>query len=292
MPNALIKFTGSTTGPGGDGEALIGLEGETVTVANVDNTDVDKWQFEVLYSPPGSAITRGVKQAFSTTATWQFVPDSTECFVIRLRVRDANGNESVDDRVFGVREADTDRLVPPFKATGAAMNFGGQTDGWQPYLREYLTALDEIERSGLAKLKGEGVDNVLTSSALAIHYTGDAHANEWDYKIPSIQTTDGTVTTVFTFPTSAGRVYYLTGFITGSSSTAGLRLLYRIEAFFDNVAGTLTQRITTPVTEVHESSTAAVVTVEANAQNIRVRVQGTATATRWRGRLFLHEGLP
>ncbi len=147
MPNALIKFSGSTTGAGADGQALIGIEGETVTVANVDDTNVDKWQFELLYVPPGSAISRGVKQAYSSTATWTFVPDSSECFVVRLRVKDANGNESVDDRAFGVLEADGS-LIPPFLASSRSLNFSGQGDGWHPAFRAALKKLSRIQKQG------------------------------------------------------------------------------------------------------------------------------------------------
>lgn len=143
--NASIKFSGSTTGAGGDGRALIGIQGETVTVANSDDTDVEQWQFEILYVPPTSALTRGVKQVYSTDPNWTFVPDSSESFLIRLRVKDADGNESVDDRVFSVLEA-TGRLISPFKGSARSMNYGGQTDGWWPYHRAYQKAVDYLSR--------------------------------------------------------------------------------------------------------------------------------------------------
>lgn len=143
MVDALIKFTGTVTGAGPDGEALLGAIGETVTVANVDDTDVDKWQFEILYSPPGSAITRGIKQAYSTTPDWDFVPDVSECYLVRLRVKDVNGVESVDDRAFGILETNG-RLRPPGRATRSSVNFGGQDDGWWFFFRQYLVAIDAV----------------------------------------------------------------------------------------------------------------------------------------------------
>lgn len=148
MPSALIKFEQESPGPGEgpDGEALIGVAGTAVTVSNVDDTDVEEAQFEILYVPPASALTAGVKQAYSSTLTWDgFEPDVSGCYVIRLRVRDELGNESVDDRVFGVLE-DTGRLIPPF-AFGRSLNFGGQTQGWLPYARAYFEAVDQIDRN-------------------------------------------------------------------------------------------------------------------------------------------------
>lgn len=142
--NASIKFTGSITGAGPDGEALVGQTGEVVTVSNVDNTNVAKWQFELLYVPPGSAITRGVKQAYSSTMTWAFTPDTTECFLVRLRVKDAAGNESVDDRIFAIPQTSSGRIIPPFKSSSKTMNIGGQEDGWHPYFRAYLIAVDAL----------------------------------------------------------------------------------------------------------------------------------------------------
>lgn len=145
--NALIKFTQLTPGPGvgADGQAMLGVVGTLVTVANVNNTNVDKAQFELLYVPPTSALTVGVKQAYGATLTWTFTPDVTEGFVVRLRVKDVNGNESVDDRVFGVVET-SGRFIPPF-AKGAALNVLGALYGWHKYLRAFLKAIDVLDNS-------------------------------------------------------------------------------------------------------------------------------------------------
>lgn len=145
MPSARIRFTQVAPGPGvgGNGYALLGVVGTPVLVENVDNTGVDKAQFELLYVPPTSALTVGVKQAYSATLTWSFTPDVRECFVVMVRVKDVNGNESVDVRVFGIVES-TGRLIVPV-VRGEAMNFGGQAFGWQPYQRAYNKTVDTLE---------------------------------------------------------------------------------------------------------------------------------------------------
>ncbi len=152
MPNASLKFTQGSPGPGagGNGYAVIGVAGTLVTAANVDNTGVYNAQFELLYVPPGTALTTGVKQAYAVDGPpptldtdWTFTPDVAGCYAVRIRVKDSQGNESVDDRVFAVLEA-SGRLIPG-PVGGRAMNFLGQLLGWLPYVREYFLALDALE---------------------------------------------------------------------------------------------------------------------------------------------------
>lgn len=162
MPSALINFTQNAPGPGvgGGGRALMGVTGTLVTVSNDDDTNVAQSQFEILYSPPTSAIAAGVKQAYSTTKTWTFTPDVTGGFVVRLRVKDSQGNESVDDRVFGVLEG-SGRFVPPLVA-GRALNFLNQTLGWLPYVRDYLLAVDANEQ------RAGGIEKTLVTNTTGL----------------------------------------------------------------------------------------------------------------------------
>lgn len=169
MPNAQIKFTQNSPGPGAgvDGQALMGVTGTVVTVASVLNTDVANAQFELLYVPPGSALTTGVKQAYSVAdppvldSDWTFTPDVAGGFVVRLRVKNLQGNESVDDRVFGVVE-ESGRFIPPFGVGARALNFLGNALGWLPNLRDYLLAVDANEK------RGSGREATLTTTTTGL----------------------------------------------------------------------------------------------------------------------------
>lgn len=130
-----------------------------------------------------------------------------------------------------------------------------------------------------------------------VRYIAEPKSDQRDIQIDSIVTTDATPTDLFTFATTAGRSYYLAGFIEGTTSSLAGRWLYRIEQYYDNQSGTLTARISAPtggVTEIHETSSSLTLVADTNLQSIRVRIATglAATTVRWRGRLFLHEGLP
>jgi hypothetical protein len=135
-----------------------------------------------------------------------------------------------------------------------------------------------------------GVAGVLTRTATTTLDNGEAKTTGRDIIPTSIQTTDGTVTNLYTFTTTTSRVYVLRGLVSCATTTAAGYGLWSIEALFDNQGGTLTQRVASPVTTVAESSVALDVTVDASAGAIRVRVTGlAATNIRWTGRLYLHE---
>ena len=134
-------------------------------------------------------------------------------------------------------------------------------------------------------------------SATTLQYTGDARSIQQDIQITSVVTTDATATTLWTYTTTSGRTYYLTGFIEGTTSSLASRFLYRVEQYFDNQLGTVNARISSPtggITELHETSGSLTIAAEASGTSIRVRITTglAATTIRWRGRLFLHEGLP
>lgn len=137
--------------------------------------------------------------------------------------------------------------------------------------------------------------SVVTSKV--VRYIGDAFSDQRDIQIDSIVTTDATATNLFTFATTAGRSYYISGFIEGTTTSLAGRWLYRIEQYYENASGTLTARITSPtggVTELHETSSSITLVADVTGTTLRVRISTglAATTIRWRGRLFIHEGLP
>jgi len=78
MPSvtALIQF--DQGGPGTPGQAFVGSTGSLVTVTNDDNTNVNSWQIDLVYTPPGSAVPVAIPLAFNdanNTPTATFTPD-------------------------------------------------------------------------------------------------------------------------------------------------------------------------------------------------------------------------
>ena len=143
MANAQIDFTqGENTG--GPGFALIGVAGTPVQVSNGDNSNLANWQFTMLDTGPGSALSRGVVQN-GALPTYTFTPDVTGCYVILLTTTDNEGNVYSDTRVFGILEL-SGRLIPSYEATDNAMNFVissvENTRGWSPFVQAYLKAVD------------------------------------------------------------------------------------------------------------------------------------------------------
>jgi hypothetical protein len=142
-PVAAVQFTqGATVGTAG--QALFGVDGTAVVVANGNNTNVQAWTFTIIDVPPGSAVPTGVVQSGSSP-TYTFTPDVTGGYHVQVTVAAADGTGVMvqDDRVFGVQTV-TGRFVPPFKATDSAVNFAGQMRGWAPYMEGWLDPLDGV----------------------------------------------------------------------------------------------------------------------------------------------------
>lgn len=131
---ASIKFVqGASLPPAG--ESLIGVLSTTVTVSSADNTDVATWEWSTIDKPPGSsAVPLGI---FSTANAFTFAPDVRGGYHFQLKVRDINGIESTQRRVFQVAET-SGYVIPPFDAMGPSLNFSGNTRGWAKYLEELL----------------------------------------------------------------------------------------------------------------------------------------------------------
>ena len=143
MPvTAAIQFTqGATTAP--PGQALVTFALVTpVVVSNGDNTDVVWWEYELIDVPSDSTVPLGPIGGPSLP-TASFAPDVRGSYCVRLTVTGLDGRTAVDVRVFAVYEV-SGRLIPPFRASASAINFGGQTRGWSPYLEAYLKAVDDI----------------------------------------------------------------------------------------------------------------------------------------------------
>lgn len=138
MPaTALIKFVQGFSAPPA-GEALIGPTGVPVTASNGDNSGVATWEWVTVDKPPGStAIPSGV---ITTASSFVFTPDLAGGYHLQLKVRDIDGIESVDRRVFQVAEP-SGHVIPPFDALAPALNFSAQTRGWAKYLEELLRFL-------------------------------------------------------------------------------------------------------------------------------------------------------
>jgi hypothetical protein len=129
--SAAIQFTQSFTTPPA-GQSMIGIDGETVTVANGDNTGVTAWNYEMLSVPPGSTVPLGV---IGTTPSVTFTPTpgvTGGCYRIRLTVTGAGVAQDI--RNFGIPNA-RGWIIPPFQGnpiplTFNELNFVGQGEGW------------------------------------------------------------------------------------------------------------------------------------------------------------------
>jgi len=130
---------------------MLGTTGLVVTVENVNNTNVQSWQIDLLYSDPSSGVTPATPFAFSdngSTPTATFTPDVRRSYRWQLKVWSTPNRpgtpDDTDIRVFSVPEANT-LVIPPAQIWPKPlpdprsgdpgnklneMNFGGQPDGW------------------------------------------------------------------------------------------------------------------------------------------------------------------
>lgn len=134
-----LKFT---QGPNTDtaGRAVAGtLTDGVCNITNGVNTDIHHWEIELLYSPPGSAVTPAVlASAVSNTPASSFTPDVAGCYRVRERVYDVFGVLNEDIRNFGVPNF-RGIIIPPYQNNplpidvslkADELNFGGQAFGW------------------------------------------------------------------------------------------------------------------------------------------------------------------
>lgn len=138
---AVIQFTQgpNTAAPG---TAVIGtMTDGAVTCASTANTGVHAYSWTMIDVPEGSAIPLGVFSASQVTTFPQ--PDLRGGYLVQLVTSDEVGGSASALLSFQVLEA-SGRLIPSFKASDLATNFGGQKRGWAKYLTEWLKHLDVL----------------------------------------------------------------------------------------------------------------------------------------------------
>lgn len=136
---SLLKFTqGSNTDSAG--RAVVGtMTDGAVTCSNGDNTGVTSWKYELLYTPPGSAIATTV-QGPNSTPTFAFAqPDAEGSYRVQLTTV-AAGVTDVDIRNFivlknGYAIPPPQINPPPLPISGPGskpdeMNYAGQVAGY------------------------------------------------------------------------------------------------------------------------------------------------------------------
>ena len=151
MPaSALLKFVQGAT-IGGDGRALVGVIGSSVTISNVNNTGVQSWQIDLVYADPTSALVVSTPYASndsSSTPSATFTPDVRRSYRWMLKVWSVANRvgqpDSIDIRQFGVRELNGALIAAPMiwplplpdprtgepTAKPLELNYDGQLDGW------------------------------------------------------------------------------------------------------------------------------------------------------------------
>jgi hypothetical protein len=147
---ALIKFTQGVV-VGTSGWALVGVASTTVHIANADNTGVQSWQVDLLYTPPDSAVAVAVPLAFSNSSASpaaSFDPDVRGSYRVQLKVwsvpNRAGDPDDIDIRNFCI-PGNLNFIIPPYQkdpdplptlASGAPgakpneMNINGHELGW------------------------------------------------------------------------------------------------------------------------------------------------------------------
>ncbi len=115
---ALIKFTQTPT-VGTAGQAMLGVTGVAVSVANNVNTSVASWQIDMAYSPPGStvAMTTMASANSNNTPAASFTPDKSGSYRVVMKVwaiaNRVGTPNSTDIRVFAVPEGVNGFVRPP-----------------------------------------------------------------------------------------------------------------------------------------------------------------------------------
>jgi len=170
---ALIKLSQGILIPPA-GQALAGAGGVSFTIENASPVDIQSWEVQLVYVPPGSTVVAGLVATSPNTSVvlGAVVPDLVPgCYRIRLRVwpqTNYQGAPSEDIRNFAVPSANS-VIFPPYQqlppklpilGSGAPgekpdeLNFGGQPYGWDGYGNEGLV-LDFMRKTD-ALLSGGG----------------------------------------------------------------------------------------------------------------------------------------
>lgn len=316
MPSPLVEISNA----GGAYATAVGgvnvTPGATVVIRLISQAGVDTWScvcentddLSVAATVNAGAVVDSVNKTVTLTA-----PVAGRAYLFRSKVNNGLSNGRADSTLETTFAIYT--TINGFRVAAVNETVEGGTFGW-------IAGYNAIVRSGgsgvadaaaatkgIVMLAGDlngtgsaaatprvggvtGVAGVLARTATTTLDTGDSKMNDRDVIPASIQTTNATVTNLYTFATTTSRIYLLRGIVTCQSSSAAAYGMWSIEAFFENNAGVLTQRLSSPVNTVVESSASMDVTVDVSGTSLRVRVTGLAgTNLRWTGRLYLHEGL-
>jgi hypothetical protein len=178
---ALIQFVqGITVGSGG--QVLVGSTGTPVTVQNSNNTGIQSWQIDLVYTPSGSSVPVSIPLAFSNNGAVPsavFTPDVSGSYRFVMKVWATTGRPGVptdtDIRNFVVPEPNG-IVVPPYQkdpdplptlasakpgAKPNEMNINGEELGWtgtgsDGLLAEALKTLDAATAPSLSTVLGVG----------------------------------------------------------------------------------------------------------------------------------------
>jgi hypothetical protein len=145
---ALIQFTQGFN-VGAAGEAMLGEANTLVSIANNSPVDIQSWKIDLVYVPPGSAVSIGtLASGNSNTPAASFTPDDVPgCYRVVLTVWTGvgqTGTSNKDIRCFAVPDT-SELILPPYQQLPAKLpvlgsglpgekpdelNFFGQTYGW------------------------------------------------------------------------------------------------------------------------------------------------------------------
>lgn len=161
MPLAKIKLVqGLSTPP--PGEALVGVITTPVVASNADDTNVKRWDWEVLDVPDTSAVPTGLVQS-GQNPIYTFVPDLAGSYMLELRTFDSIGRVARHRLAFIVPESNA-LLIPPWLGNDESLNYGGQLKGWKtilnPWLKYILTLTGGVVDAttvvkGIVRLQGD-----------------------------------------------------------------------------------------------------------------------------------------
>lgn len=190
---ALIKFTqGVTVGP--NGQMIVGTTGN-FTVSNSDDTDIESWQVDLVYVPPGSSLSVSApyqSNDSSPTPSVTIDADVTGCYRLVLKVWDVPGRAGpptdTDIRVFGIPETNG-TLIPPAQLDPEPLddkpdefNLSGNLNGWagngvsDGLLNHTLKRLDALLGAGAGASGPNGLA-VVGDPTSNVHYEAVSQGN-------------------------------------------------------------------------------------------------------------------
>ncbi len=151
-----------------------------------------------------------------------------------------------------------------------------------------LNALIRNPASATNTLQGDG-SGYAQITALSGTVTTTPKGTDTDYELATT-TPNATAATIYSYPTTTGRIISIDGIITLFNGGSGYAK-YKIDGLYTNVGGTLAKWSTTPgdVATGPESSATCDVILTLSGTNIIVQGKGFSSNNSWTGRIFVHE---